>query len=242
VTKIYSVGGLLTRSAPLIAERPFSASHYTISNAGLFGGGRRPRPGEIMLVAAKNPSNWMSRKPVNTLWTPYFPIGIGPFGPCKPSSTNLHFKSGAHTFERRADASRIVGHFGSGTLPGARGVGGRRMWRWPGRHRDAQRRPPHCHRACGCPCPRCRATGSAERSGDCSGNRSSGCTPSAGSGNVGDLATGSNVYTGAGDPDALADAYSSSNATASRSSGRRRSRDRRCRRAGEDAPRCRGGG
>ena len=49
VTKIYSVSGLLPSSSPLIHERPFRAPHYTISNAGLVGGGRLPRPGEITL-------------------------------------------------------------------------------------------------------------------------------------------------------------------------------------------------
>ena len=43
VTKIYSVGGLLPASSPLATERPFRAPHYTISNAGLVGGGRVPR-------------------------------------------------------------------------------------------------------------------------------------------------------------------------------------------------------
>ena len=49
VTKIYSISGLLPSSSPLITERPFRAPHYTISNAGLVGGGRVPRPGEITL-------------------------------------------------------------------------------------------------------------------------------------------------------------------------------------------------
>ena len=49
VTKIYSVGGLLPSDKPLIAQRPFRSPHYTISNAGLVGGGRLPRPGEITL-------------------------------------------------------------------------------------------------------------------------------------------------------------------------------------------------
>ena len=49
VTKIYSVSGLLPSSSPLIRRRPFRAPHYTISNAGLVGGGRVPGPGEITL-------------------------------------------------------------------------------------------------------------------------------------------------------------------------------------------------
>jgi len=49
VTKIYSVSGLLPSDTPLIRQRPFRAPHYTISNAGLVGGGRWPRPGEISL-------------------------------------------------------------------------------------------------------------------------------------------------------------------------------------------------
>ena len=43
------MSGLLPSSSPLITERPFRAPHYTISNAGLVGGGRLPRPGEITL-------------------------------------------------------------------------------------------------------------------------------------------------------------------------------------------------
>ena len=49
VTRIYSVSGLLPASSPLISQRPFRSPHYTISNAGLVGGGRQPRPGEITL-------------------------------------------------------------------------------------------------------------------------------------------------------------------------------------------------
>jgi len=49
VTKIYSVSGLLPPDTPLIRQRPFRAPHYTVSNAGLVGGGQWPRPGEISL-------------------------------------------------------------------------------------------------------------------------------------------------------------------------------------------------
>jgi len=49
VTKIYSVSGLLPQDTPLIMQRPFRAPHYTISHAGLVGGGHWPRPGEISL-------------------------------------------------------------------------------------------------------------------------------------------------------------------------------------------------
>jgi magnesium chelatase family protein len=49
VTNIYSVSGLLPPDTPLIRQRPFRSPHYTISHAGLVGGGRWPRPGEISL-------------------------------------------------------------------------------------------------------------------------------------------------------------------------------------------------
>ncbi|MBI4329608.1 MAG: YifB family Mg chelatase-like AAA ATPase [Chloroflexi bacterium] len=49
VTKIYSITGLLPSDTPLITQRPFRSPHYTISHAGLVGGGRLPRPGEITL-------------------------------------------------------------------------------------------------------------------------------------------------------------------------------------------------
>ena len=48
-TKIYSVSGALPADCPLIAHRPFRAPHYSISNAGLVGGGRNLRPGEITM-------------------------------------------------------------------------------------------------------------------------------------------------------------------------------------------------
>lgn len=49
VTKIYSVSGMLPADKPLVVQRPFRAPHHTISHAGLVGGGRIPRPGEISL-------------------------------------------------------------------------------------------------------------------------------------------------------------------------------------------------
>ncbi len=48
-TKIHSVSGLLNSEAAMIAIRPFRSPHHTISDAGLIGGGKYPRPGEVSL-------------------------------------------------------------------------------------------------------------------------------------------------------------------------------------------------
>ena len=50
VTRIYSVADMLGDDTPLVAHRPFRAPHHTISHAGLVGGGRWPRPGEVSLA------------------------------------------------------------------------------------------------------------------------------------------------------------------------------------------------
>jgi len=50
VTRIYSVSDQLPPGVPLIQNRPFRAPHYTISHAGLVGGGNWPHPGEVSLA------------------------------------------------------------------------------------------------------------------------------------------------------------------------------------------------
>lgn len=50
ITRIYSVAGELGSGTPLVRTRPFRAPHHTISHAGLVGGGRWPRPGEVSMA------------------------------------------------------------------------------------------------------------------------------------------------------------------------------------------------
>ena len=47
---IHSVAGLVDRSRPLLAARPFRAPHHTASHLALVGGGSPPRPGEVSLA------------------------------------------------------------------------------------------------------------------------------------------------------------------------------------------------
>ncbi len=49
VTRIYSVADMLPPGTPMVTTRPFRAPHHTISHAGLIGGGKVPRPGEVSL-------------------------------------------------------------------------------------------------------------------------------------------------------------------------------------------------
>ncbi|EKE21108.1 MAG: hypothetical protein ACD_7C00350G0003 [uncultured bacterium] len=49
ITKIFSISGNLSKSNPLITERPFRSPHHSASAVSLVGGGSYPKPGEISL-------------------------------------------------------------------------------------------------------------------------------------------------------------------------------------------------
>ncbi|HQU73990.1 MAG TPA: YifB family Mg chelatase-like AAA ATPase, partial [Calditrichia bacterium] len=49
-TRIHSAAGMMNGGEALVANRPFRAPHHTISDAGLIGGGKYPRPGEVSLA------------------------------------------------------------------------------------------------------------------------------------------------------------------------------------------------
>ena len=50
VTAVHSVAGLVADGSGLRRTRPYRAPHHSISEAGLIGGGSRPRPGEVSLA------------------------------------------------------------------------------------------------------------------------------------------------------------------------------------------------
>lgn len=49
ITKIHSISGILNKGK-LVDERPFRSPHHTITENGLIGGGKNPKPGEISLA------------------------------------------------------------------------------------------------------------------------------------------------------------------------------------------------
>jgi len=49
-SRVYSVMGFMPENQGLLSVRPFRAPHHTISDAGLIGGGKTPKPGEVSLA------------------------------------------------------------------------------------------------------------------------------------------------------------------------------------------------
>ncbi len=50
ITRIHSIAGRLNPGSPLFNKRPFRSPHHSASMAGIIGGGRFPRPGEVTLA------------------------------------------------------------------------------------------------------------------------------------------------------------------------------------------------
>ncbi len=50
ITRIHSVAGQLSADKPLLKQRPFRSPHHSATAAGIIGGGKTPRPGEVSLA------------------------------------------------------------------------------------------------------------------------------------------------------------------------------------------------